>query len=186
MSIPRLRGADICRVASAVLFCTALLLPCCEVHARGNGSLATVANTGPLAGASKFPKAFAGYQCVGLAAFAALFVTQSIVLNSWATGSFSAGIKSVPLSLVACAVSLVALPAFGVYLPLAFTPYFPRVRRALATLTVICFSASVLFFVESDFRPAIGWYLWMLSILLSIAPEVLLWTRSSADDGSID
>jgi hypothetical protein len=154
MSIPRLQGANIYRTASAVLFCAALLLPCCEVR-------------------SKIPMKFAGYQCAGLTLFAAFFVTHSVILNAWAAGSLLAGIRSVPPSLVACAVSVVTFPAFGVYISLAFTPYFPRVRRAFAVLAVVCSSASVVVFLKSDFHPAIGWYVGMLSILLSITPEVL-------------
>ena len=178
MRIPRLQGADIYRFVSVILFCAGLLLPCCEAHLKGQReNTISVTSPEPFPGAPNIPKTFAGYQCIGLVLFAALFVTESVVLNSWASGSLSVGVKSVPLSLVACAFSLVALPSFGLYVALAFTPYVPRVRRCLAALALICASASVVFFLETDFRPRIGWYVWVLSILFSITPEALSFFR---------
>jgi hypothetical protein len=173
MPIPRLHGANICRVVGIILFCAALLLPSCQLRSVGRDGKSVPSPT-----ASGVPREFNGYQCAGLALFVALFVVESFVLNSWAAGSLSAGMKSVQLSMIMCALSVAALPLFVFFTVLKITPRFTWLRRGLAAFTLICASASVVFFSKTDSRPLLGWYVWMAGILISIAPEAISTFRS--------
>ncbi len=51
-------------------------------------------------------------------------------------------------------------------------------RRGLAAFTLICASASVVFFSKTDFRPILGWYVWMAGIIISVTPEAISIFRS--------
>ena len=174
MPIPRLHGANICRIVGIVLFCAALLLPTCAVRPAGREiGVPPVSKSVPSPAASSVPREFKGYQCAGLALFVALFVIESFVLNSWAAGSVSAGMKSVQLSMIMCALSVAALPLFVFFTILNITPRFSWLRRGLAAFTLICASASVVFFSGTDSRPLLGWYVWMSGILIAITPEAI-------------
>lgn len=171
MTVPRLKGASICRVVGIILFCTALLLPSCEMPSVGGET--GVPPVGKSAALSRVPWEFKGYQCAALAFFAAQFVVESFVLNSRAAGSLSAGMKSVQLSMIMCALSVTALPLFVFFTVLNTTPRFSWLRRGLAAFTLIFASASVVFFSKTDCRPMLGWYVWMAGILISITPEAI-------------
>lgn len=132
--------------------------------------------------ASSVPREFKGYQCAGLALFVALFAVESFVLNSWAAGSISVGMKSVQLSMIMCALSVAALPMFVLFTVLNITPRFSWLRRGLAVFTLICASASVVFFSETGCRPILGWYAWIAGILISITPEAISTFKSFVED----
>ena len=177
MPIPRLQGANICRVVGIILICAALLLPSCKVLPVGRDGKSVPSPT-----ASSVPREFKGYQCAALALFVALFVVKSVVLNSWTTKSLSTGLKSVQLSMIMCALSVAALPMFVFFIVLNITPRFSWLRRGLAAFTLICASASVVFFSKTDCRPIFGWYAWMAVILISITPEAISTFRSFVED----
>ena len=130
--------------------------------------------------ASSIPWEFKGYQCAALAFFAAQFVVESFVHNSWAAESLSVGIKSIHLSMIMCALALsvAAVPMFVFFTVLNITPRFSWLRRGLAAFTLMCASASVGFFSKTDCRPILGWYVWMAGILISITPEAISTFRS--------